>query len=133
MIIGGQTYIDGKLRVPDIRLRDVMVSGQFVLVLEVSVLDVLGKPVLGPVQIFLGHRVGHPRQSLEEDVVFFLVSICITGLSTGHELFLFIIKMISVDVSVLVEKIHIIRIFSQLLHQVKEEDMLIIKTSMLKK
>ena len=92
----------------------------------------LCKPVLGPVQIFLGYRVGHPSQGLEEDVVFFLVSICITGLSAGHELFLFIIKMISVDVSVLVEKIHIVRIFSQLLHQVKEEDMLIIKTSMLK-
>merc|ERR1719431_1249508 len=88
-------------------------------VFEVSVLDVLCKPVLGPVQIFLGHRVCHPGQSLEKDVVFFLVSIRIAGLPTGHKLFLFIIKVIPVDVSVLVGSPPIIRILSQLLHQVK--------------
>merc|ERR1719244_2599536 len=67
---------------------------------------------------------------LEKDVVFFLVSIRIAGLPTGHKLFLFIIKVIPVDVSVLVEEILIFRMFSQLLHQVKEQDVFIIKASM---
>jgi hypothetical protein len=60
-----------------------------------------------------------------------LVSICITGLTTSHELLLFIIKVIPVDISVLVEKIYIGRMFSQVLHQIEEDNMLIIKASVL--
>ena len=93
-----------------------MLGGQFVPVLEISVLDMLGQPVLGKSNILLGYRVGHPCQCLEEDVMLLLVSICITGLAASHELLLFIIKVIPVDISVLVEQINIVRIFSKLLH-----------------
>ena len=75
----------------------------------------LGQPVLGKSNILLGYRVGHPCQSLEEDIMFLLVSICITRLAASHELLLFIIKVIPVYISVFVEQINIVRMFSQLL------------------
>ena len=61
-----------------------------------------------------------------------LVSICITGLTTCHELLLLIIKVIPKDISVFVEHINIIRICSELLHKVEEDDMLIVEASVLK-
>ena len=108
-----------------------MLGGKLVLVLEIRVLDVLGQPVLSKSHIFLRNRVGDPCQGLEEDIVLLLVSIGVTGLTASHELLLFIIKVIPVDISVLVEKINIGRIFSQLLHQIEKNDVLIIKACVL--
>merc|ERR1712126_658307 len=123
-----QTFVENfKFIVPNIRFRCFVSSCKLVSVFEVSVLDVLSKPVLGKVHVLLGYRVGNPGQSFEEDVMLFLVGICITWFTAFHELLFFIIEVISVDTPVLVQKINIIRVFTELLHQIEEKYVLIIK------
>lgn len=64
--------------------------------------------------------------------MFFLMICTFAFFTTGQELFLFIVKMITEDVSVVVEQINIIGVFSKLLKGVKEHNMLIIKSYVLK-
>ena len=128
MIIGGQTYIDSKLRVPDIRLRDVMVSGQFVLVLEVSVLDMLGQPVLGKVHVLGGDRVGHPGQGLEENIMLLLVVSSAAFLSALHVLLLLVVKVVSEQISVDVQDVDAVGIIGELLHHLEKLDVLLVQS-----
>merc|ERR1712126_785007 len=108
-----QTFVENfKFIVPNIRFRCFVSSCKLVSVFEVSVLDVLSKPVLSKVHVLLGYRVGNPGQGFKEDVMLFLVGICITWFTAFHELLFFIIEVISVDISVLVQKINIIRVFT---------------------
>ena len=132
MIIGGQTYIDGKLRVPDIWLRDVMVGGQFVFVFEVSVLDVLCEPILGEVEVVLGDGEGDPGKGLEEGVVLLLVSLSITGNTALEELLLFKVKMVAVQISVEVQQVDIGWVLTQSLHGIKQTNMFLIQSVVLK-
>lgn len=94
------TYRNFKLIIPNIRIRNFMLSGKFVSVFEISILDVLGKPVFSKVKILLGYWCGHPGESLEEDIMLLLVSISITRLTAGQKLFFLIIKMVSKYVSI---------------------------------
>ena len=64
-----RTHLDSKLGVPHVRLRGLVLGGQLVFVLEVSVLDVLSEPVLGEGDVLQRDRGGHPGQSFEEHVV----------------------------------------------------------------
>merc|ERR1719228_2600464 len=97
-------------------------------VLEISVLDVLGQPVHGPVHVLSGDRVGHPGEGLEENVVLQLVCVGVARLATLHELLLLVVKMVPEDVPVVVQDVNIIGVVLQLLHDVKEDDMLIIES-----
>merc|ERR1719334_1160548 len=87
-----------------------------------------GSLILSPINIFSGDRISDPGKCLEHDVMFLLMSSSITRLSTDHELFLLIVKMIPEDISVVVKNINIIRVVLHILKGVEEYHMFIIKT-----
>merc|ERR1719228_155727 len=97
-------------------------------VLEISVLDVLRQPVHGKVHVLCGDGVGHPGEGLEENVVLQLVCVGVARLATLHELLLLVVEMVPEHVPVVVQDVNIIRVFLQLLHDVEEDNVLIVKS-----
>ena len=61
-----------------------------------------------------------------------LVVITLAWFSTGQELLLFIVKVISEDISVVVQQVNVVRILTQVLQSFEENNMLIIKSDILK-
>ena len=108
-----------------------MLSGKFVFVFKIRILDMLGKPIFCKVKIFFGYWSGDPGECLEEDVVLLLVSVGVTRLTTGHKLLLLIIKMVSEHISVEVEKVNISWILSHLLKTLKQHLVFIINPNIL--
>merc|ERR1719508_471836 len=106
--------------VPNIWLRSGVMGWQLVLVAEVCVLDVLGQPVRGPVDILSRYGSGHPGQGSEENVVLLLMSGCATTFSADFKLTLFIVEVISECVSVDIENVDTVGMLSQILQFVEE-------------
>ena len=89
-------------------------------------------PVLCKVSIFLRHRISNPSQCLKEYIMLLFVGISLTRFTTGQELLFFIIKVITEDISIEIEKINIIRLLREVLKCFEEDNMLIIKSFVLK-
>merc|ERR1719402_971692 len=106
--------------IPNVWLGSRVMGWQLVLVAEVCVLDVLGQPVRGPVDVLSGYGSGHPGQGSEENVVFFLMSGCATTFSADFKLTLLIIEVISECVSVDIENVDTVGMLSQILQFVEE-------------
>merc|ERR1711971_1511886 len=67
-------------------------------------------------------------QGLEEDVVLQLVGIRVARLTALHELLLLVVEVVPEDVSVVVQDVNVLGVVLQLLHDVKEDDVLIIES-----
>ena len=61
-----------------------------------------------------------------------LMLLALTRLATSQELLLLIVKMVPEDISVQVEQVNIIRVLAQLLQSIKQLDVLLIKSFVLK-
>lgn len=61
-----------------------------------------------------------------------LMLLALTRLATSQELLLLIVKMVPEDISVQVEQVNIIRVLAQLLQSIKQLNVLLIKSFVLK-